>query len=287
MDTLRVLFVGNSHTFYNDMPALFKKLAEADGNTRAEVTMQAHPGVTWGWHLKQGTELRYALVHGHYDYAILQQAAHSPAPPAEDTLRDGKEIIRLAKSCGVRPVVVIPWAEQRFPEHQAIMYNTYNKLIREQGVQGSPVGYVFERVQRERPDIGLYWFDGEHCSPYGSYVNAASAYAVIFGKSPKGLPPAAFCSPQGNAADFGIVQKAMDQLRELTHGFNEAEMAKPENAAILGKVMGEYGAKFPYVWDRDKLDFVLETEKCSLLQEWVWEAVQSFASSPGSPQAAG
>jgi hypothetical protein len=245
--------------------------------------MQAHPGVTLGWHLRQGAELRFALVHGNYDYIFLQQAAHSPAPPAEDTLRDGGEIIRLAKAQGVKPVVVVPWAEKRFPEHQGIMYETYRKLAADNRVPVSPVGYVFERVLRERPDIDMYWHDGEHCSPYGSYVNAACAYAVVFGKSPQGLPPLSILSVSGDAGDFAALGLAMEELRKATGGFAEAEMAKPENAGIMARISREYAEKFPPVWERDKLRVTLEGEKCALLQRWVWEAVSALRGE-GSPE---
>ena len=45
---IRVLFIGNSHTYYNDMPELFRERAERDGFA-CEVTMLAHGG----WRLSQ------------------------------------------------------------------------------------------------------------------------------------------------------------------------------------------------------------------------------------------
>ena len=91
MKKLRVLFVGNSHTYFNDSPVVFKTLVEAGQDAEVEVSMQAHPGVTYGWHLSQGAELRFALMHGNYDYVLLQQAAHSPCPSPEETIADGKK----------------------------------------------------------------------------------------------------------------------------------------------------------------------------------------------------
>jgi hypothetical protein len=264
-----VLFLGNSHTFYNDMPFIFRRLAEAGGETGTGADMLAHPGVTFGWHLRQAAELRYALLHGGYDYIFLQQAAHSPAPPAADTLRDGAELIRLARLAGVRPVVVLPWAEKRFPEHQALMNETYRKLAADTGVPLSPVGLVFDRVRAERPDIDLYWFDGEHCSPYGSYVNAACAYALVFGKSPRGLPPRSASSLGGGAEDFAELRKLLDKPRETT-GEREAD------AAFMERISREYAERFPPVWDRDKLEVDLDGEKCATLQQWVWEAVSAL-----------
>ena len=126
--------------------------------------MQAHPGVHLEWHLNQQWELRYALVQGKFDYLVFQQAAH-PFPPREETLRDAAKMVELAKACGTVPVATIPWAERRFPESQQERYDTFDLVGEQTGVTLSPVGYVFERVEREEKDIDLYFVDGSTPRP--------------------------------------------------------------------------------------------------------------------------
>ncbi|MDL2215579.1 hypothetical protein LJB77_00660 [Ruminococcaceae bacterium OttesenSCG-928-N02] len=263
MDKLRVLFLGNSHTFFNDMPAIFKKMAQAGQNVEVEVTMQAHPGVTWAWHLNQNYELRYALVHGKYDYLVMQQAAHSPSPAPEDTMRDGKAIIEKARLCGTTPIVLLPWAERHDPAHQAIMYNTYTALAKEAQVTLSPVGRVYERTNALRKDIDLFWFDGEHCSPYGSYVSAICAYAIIFNESPVGLPALSIKHNLGDADDFAVLAPIM-----------KAYMEDRSNTALLAEYREVSASRFANIWDAEKTWIALDEEKARTLQEWVWEFVQ-------------
>ncbi len=43
---MRVLFIGNSHTYYNDMPHLFAQICQEKG-IDTEVTMLAHGGKGW------------------------------------------------------------------------------------------------------------------------------------------------------------------------------------------------------------------------------------------------
>lgn len=276
MEQLRVLFIGNSHTYFNDMPIVFKTLAEAGQDIEVQVAMEAQGGLTYEWHLTQGAQLRFDLVHGNYDYVFLQQAAHSPCPSPTETLRDGKELIKLVKLCGSTPVVTIPWAEKRFPEHQETMYNTFNKLGKDNGALRSPVGYVFERVLKERPDIDLYWYDGEHCSPYGTYVNALCAYSVIFQKSPVGLPAFSLKHNGGTQEDMDKVQSLMEDLRIATNGFDTAEMKKEENQKRLAEVSAQHKGKFPNIWDKNKLAYPMDEEKCAVLQQFVWDAVQNL-----------
>lgn len=187
MEKKKILFLGNSHTYFNDMPELFRRMCLEGGYCQAEVSMMAYPYVTYETHLQWETCLRFALVYGKYDILIMQQAAHSPCPSREDTLRDGMEIIRQSRKNHVSPLQIIPWAVKEKPERQAEINSIYQELSMTTRVPLLPVGAVFEKA-RKRGDIpSLYWEDGEHGSPWGSYAAAATIYASLTGKSPVGL----------------------------------------------------------------------------------------------------
>lgn len=156
MEKLRVLFVGNSHTFFNDMPTIFQMFCRENG-IDAEVVMQAHPGVHLSWHLSQQWELRYGLVQGHFDYMVFQQAAH-PCPPMEETLQDGSKVVELARAQGVKPIATITWCERRFPENQQKMVEIFDALREKTGICCSPVGQVFQRSSgRKRTLTSIGW----------------------------------------------------------------------------------------------------------------------------------
>ena len=254
---MKVLFLGNSHTFYNDMPQIFANMCKERGKD-VEVAMQAHPGVTYGWHYSQFTELRFALMYGGFDYIVMQQAAHSPCPEKEETLRDGKMIIDLARKCGVTPIQTMPWAEKRDPDHQKGMYDIYNTLSKEYGVKLTVAGNVFEDVFYNHPEINMYWNDGEHASPYGSYTIAMAAYAAIFGESVKGLAPDSYYTYQVSDERWAKVQE----------GF--ARAAKdPDNTELAAKARAFYKETISAVTDKDKAFFALDPEKAATLQDLV------------------
>lgn len=168
---MKVLFVGNSHTFFNDMPELFAQFVEKTTGEKPEVVMLAYGGRDYLWHRKEYFALRFNLMYGGYDYCILQQAAH-PYPPKESTMEYGGMIIDLCKKYGVTPVVYMTWAEKRFPENQQKMIDTCTELAEEKEAMLAPVGAVWEKVQQEYPDIELYFRDGEHAGPYGDFLIA-------------------------------------------------------------------------------------------------------------------
>ncbi|MDD6189552.1 MAG: hypothetical protein PUB32_08255 [Clostridiales bacterium] len=186
---MRVLFIGNSHTFFNDMPQTFKLLAESAG-VPTEVAMIAHGGKPLSWHLKEAVEIRFALLYGRYDYVIVQQAAHTPpVPPSpEETLKDVLTIQEMARTVGAEVIPTVIWAERHAPEHQSEMNRGYNLIMENSDMRCSPAGQVFMAVKNEHPEIDMYFEDGAHCSPYGSYAVACCVFSQVFERSPEGLP---------------------------------------------------------------------------------------------------
>ncbi|MBQ9035891.1 MAG: hypothetical protein IJ115_00300 [Erysipelotrichaceae bacterium] len=178
---MKVLFVGNSHTFFNDMPELFAQFVEKTTGEKPEVVMLAYGGRDYKWHRKEYFAIRFNLMYGNYDYCVLQQAAH-PYPPKEETLEYGGMLIELCKKYGVKPIVYMTWAEKRFPENQQKMIDTCSLLAKEHDALLAPVGTVWQKVQQSHPEIELYFKDGEHAGPYGDFLIASVFCKLLTGK---------------------------------------------------------------------------------------------------------
>ena len=173
---MRVLFVGNSHTYFNDMPALFARMCGELTGERPEIAMLAYSGRSLAWHREEYFALRFALLRGDYDFCVLQQQAH-PFPGEEITEAALREILPLCEKGGARPVLFMTWAEKARPGNAAVMSRCYRRLAAEYGTLLAPVGELFERFRGT--DLELYWQDGEHASPYGSYLTAAAFAALL------------------------------------------------------------------------------------------------------------
>ena len=102
MKTLKLLFIGNSHTYYNDMPLMVRRRAEEAGYS-CHVTMIAHGG----WFLAQHAEepdVRFNILYGDYDYVILQEHAH-PFGPEEVFLEAAVKLNTLILQAGSKPII--------------------------------------------------------------------------------------------------------------------------------------------------------------------------------------
>lgn len=177
MKTLNLLFIGNSHTYYNDMPLLVKRRAEDEGYS-CHVTMLAHPG----WFLEQHAndpEARFNILHGGYDYVILQEHAH-PFGPEEGFLTAARSLNAWIREAGAVPVIYETWAKRDEPHIQSHMNEVHKRVAAEIGALLAPVGEDWWAYKKSWPDLELYDEDGAHASHAGSDFAAKLIWVEIW-----------------------------------------------------------------------------------------------------------
>ena len=226
---MKVLFLGNSHTYYNDMPRLFAMMCGELTGKEPGVTMLAYSGRSLAWHMEEFFSLRFALLYGGYDYCVIQQQAH-PFPGEETTEENAEKIVSLCAAGGVKPVLYMTWAERAHPENTAVMSRVYRRLAEKTGALLCPVGELFEAVRTGHAEIDLYAGDGEHASPAGDYLIAASFAALLTGRGDLSRLSARcldFRSPDG-----GIVRDPAAAVSALDEKTAAVLKALAERAAV-------------------------------------------------------
>ena len=188
--TKRVLFIGNSYTYVNDLPRLVAELAKAGHQCTLDVRMIAPGGATLSNHWNNPAT-RGAVRDEHWDFVVLQeQSTLGAAQPTTDQFfmpfakKWADEIHRV----GAEPVFYMTWSRERLPQQQAFISDAYLRAAKETKSSVAPVGMAWERVRRIYSSIELYESDGSHPSPAGSYLAACVIYATLFHQSPEGLP---------------------------------------------------------------------------------------------------
>lgn len=164
-ESLKILFIGNSHTYYNDMPSLVKRRFDEEGYA-CHVTMLAHPG----WFLAQHVddpEARFNILFGGYDYVVLQEYAH-PFGPVDKFFEAVRTLAGWIKESGATPVIYLTWAQKNEPEVQQRMTEAHKQIAEETGSLLAHVGDEWWSYMRSWPDLEMYAGDGEHASPAGS-----------------------------------------------------------------------------------------------------------------------
>ena len=163
--SLKILFVGNSHTYFNDMPLMVQRRA-ADEGYYCHVTMIAHAG----WYLAQHAEepdVRFNILHGGYDYVVLQEHAH-PFGPEEKFHEAAAALNTMIREAGSVPIIYEVWARKAEPEMQQHMNEVHRDVAEEIDALIAPVGENWWNYLKSWQDLEMYAGDGEHASKAGS-----------------------------------------------------------------------------------------------------------------------
>ena len=173
---MKVLFIGNSHTYFNDMPALFMEICAQHG-LDAQVVMLTQGGMGLDYHVRQ-EQTRFNIRYGGYDAVVLQHTAH-PMGDLDAMHGAAVTLVSWIREAGSRPVFYQTWAKKGDEAFQSTMSGVYNSLGAELNVSVAPVGDEWQRARLAHPETELFYKDGEHASPEGSRLAARVLFETI------------------------------------------------------------------------------------------------------------
>ena len=186
-DEINVLFIGNSLTYYNDLPKMVAALAKADKQRPLHHERETPGGCTFEKHWKDGKALA-KIQSRKWDFVVLQDNSQGPLKKRESMFDHGKKFDAEIKKQGAKTVLYMTWALQNKPEEQAAISKAYLDLSGELKSQIAPVGNAWETALKADKKPILHKNDKKHPTPTGTYLAACVFYATIYGKSPEGLP---------------------------------------------------------------------------------------------------
>jgi hypothetical protein len=182
---MKILFIGNSHTFYNAMPFQVRHLVRGAG-IGCDVCIVANGGMTLGWHAEQPSTIA-DILYGEFSHIVLQQKSH-PFDGAEALLADLALLEPSLAKSGARTFLCNSWPEKDKPENRPIIDAAIRNASRTLGFGILPVSDVWFNVLAENPVLELYDIDREHASPLGSYLAAAAIACTLAPVNPSTLP---------------------------------------------------------------------------------------------------
>ena len=186
-EPMRVLFVGNSLTDTNDLPAVVATLARGLG-TEIEYETIAPGGMSLEDHWNAG-RVPAELASGKWDAVVMQQGP-SALPESQLNLREWAErLAALAREHGTRPALLTVWPEGYRVNVLGDVIASYANAAKAAGAELYPAGVAWQAAWSHTPTLPLYGPDGFHPSPLGTYLAALVVTAGLTGREP---PVAAF-----------------------------------------------------------------------------------------------
>ena len=182
---MRILMLGNSLTFANDMPQMLAGLtgAEVVHHTRggARLAEQLNPKT------KLGAQTQTVLAREHWDYVVLQEMSHGPVSSPERFLSSVERLCVLIRANGAMPVLYATWGYQQGSTALAAkgwdydvmarrLADAYRKAAENNHALLAEVGRRFCELSDAQ---NLYAADGVHPNEQGSRLAAEIIAAVI------------------------------------------------------------------------------------------------------------
>lgn len=197
-----VLFLGNSYTFYNQMPSMVSDIATSMGDT-----VVAESNTPAGWKLQQhaqaGSSSLQKITEKQWDFVVIQAQSQEPSfPPfqvAEETYPYAESLVNAIEDnydC-TEPIFYMTWGRKNGDNINGQQYpiiSTYlgmqqrlRESYLEMGIDNeatvAPVGMAWKKSIQDNPNFELYTGDESHPNVAGSYLAACVFYCTIFQES--------------------------------------------------------------------------------------------------------
>lgn len=202
LDTLHVLFIGNSYTYVNNLPQLTSDLSTNTGKTLL-FDSSTPGGYSYGMHSTDANTLA-KIRQGGWDAVILQEQSQIPTIdyyrynsmyPAAEQLRDS---IRTYSPCA-RIMTFMTWGRRfggqqcangycspafiDFNHMQDSLMSAYVEISGIIGASCAPVGMAWRKALEDTAVV-LHATDNSHPALNGSYLAACVFYSMLWDASP-------------------------------------------------------------------------------------------------------
>jgi len=183
----RVLFVGNSFTYYNNsLHNHYRQLVSAAHGSEWQNVARAMTisGARMAEH-REGLQQR--LADQQFDAVVLQGHSSEPLNANGSFAEAATEYVEWIRAAKARPVLFMTWAYEGRPAMTEPLATAYESLGQKADALVVPVGRAFARVTAERPDLLLRIADGKHPTVAGTYLAACTMFGALHAQSPVGL----------------------------------------------------------------------------------------------------
>lgn len=196
MKETSILFIGNSFTYFSDMPhSIFAKICDA-----AEIPVSVDSVTTGGYKLVDfcniedefGKQVYKAFETKKYDIVILQEQSMNAITGYDEFFQGVKTLSTMAQNNGAKVYLYSTWGYKEGYELLPLcgkstremaekMYSAYSKAASDVDALVAPVGNAFLDIYENTPSINLYDNDLYHPALFGSVLAAWVIFSSIFG----------------------------------------------------------------------------------------------------------
>lgn len=214
-----VLFIGNSLTYYHDLPGIVERLGALSGDT-IRTSVLAKPDYALLDHLAGGGA-RSAIQRERWNVVVMQQGSSALEEGRAWLYAGVDSLAPCIRAAGGRPALYEVWPSASRAFDVGKVRESYLNAAKRVNGDFYPAGTAWQEAWRRDSSLVLYDRDGLHPSSTGSFLAALVMYEQLTGKDARRLPATAY-------ADGGALTLSAPTIRllqEAAHAANERGMS--------------------------------------------------------------
>lgn len=180
-----ILFVGNSHTSFFDLPNLVQRMIEFQEPKKTTFSKTIGTGF-----LEDAAKDMMCIGEINerpWKFVILQAQKISSSGKFKYSQEGGIYLAKQAKAKGANVFYFCEWGLQGKAGDGDSNEKIYNEMAKAAEVKVACVNRAWDGALKERPKLELYNPDGNHQSATGAFLTACVLTSYITGKDPSGL----------------------------------------------------------------------------------------------------
>jgi hypothetical protein len=215
-DPKALLFVGNSLTYFNNLPGMVRTLLES-GGVATRIGAITGPNMGLEDHWRRGVVFD-SLRAGGWDVVVMQQGP-SATEGRPSLLQYSALFADSIRAYGAEPALYMVWpAAARSFDFPGVIDSYRSAAERVDGTV-LPVGEVWLAVGEADPSLALYGPDGFHPAPAASYMAALVMVGRLAGVATTELPDgpleAMLLRSGMTGAQIEVLQATVEKYREV------------------------------------------------------------------------
>ena len=223
---IQVLFIGNSLTYYNDLPLMVEELAASVGDTLYASSV-TRPGYALIDHITIGSGAMAAVRDHEWDWVVMQQGPTWPGLYLDTLILAATQFAGPARASGATPAIYEVWPSADELRYFDSMASAFRQAADAVDAVYLPAGDAWMEAWERSPGVELYGGDLFHPSRLGSYLAAAVMFEHFTGRDARELPDI----PAGAAA-VDASAETVRMLHEVAHDVNGLALLRSRSASV-------------------------------------------------------
>jgi hypothetical protein len=189
-DTLRVLFVGNSFSYYYNLPQVLNEMSVYSDKIYIDTRHSLVGGSNLSQHLRgeNNTQTLNILAKEKFDYVILNHHSLAATKEMNTFFETSKKMVELVRSKQAKPIFMMTWAYKSNPLMIKKIATAYQDMCQKIEVDFVPCGHLFDEVRKWRPDINMFEDDDKHPSKHATYLNGLAFFKYFSNEKTSKIP---------------------------------------------------------------------------------------------------